>query len=186
MATNLLLDKRTPWTADDWLDLPDDGRRYEIMDGALIMAPPPSPLHPAVTDEIRQLLRPALPKHLRVQENTGVRLGADLRIPVLVVLRTEAVWRPGALLAEDVLLVVEVVSPSSVQEDRVAKPARFARAGIPHYWMVDPADGPSVHVLRLVGTVYERSHLGRGEDVLALREPVEVRFTPSSLLPPGP
>ncbi|WP_322780451.1 Uma2 family endonuclease [Frankia sp. Cas4] len=186
MATNLLLHKRTPWTAQDWLELPDDGRRYEITAGALLMAPPRSPLHQAVTDEIRQLLRPALPKHLRVQENTGVRLGDNLRIPDLVVLRAEAVWRPGALLAEDVLLVVEVVSPSSAQEDRVAKPAQFARAGVAHYWMVDPADGPCVHVLRLTGTVYERSHLGRGEDVLALREPVEVRFTPASLLPPAP
>jgi Uma2 family endonuclease len=186
MATNLLLDKRTPWTADDWVELPDDGRRYEIADGALIMAPPPSPLHQAVTDEIRQILRPALPKDLRIQENTGVRLGDQLRIPDLVVLRAEAVWRPGALLADDVLLAVEVVSPSSAQEDRVAKPAQFARAGVGHYWVVDPADGPSVHVLRLAGTVYERTHLGRGEDVLTLWEPVEVRFSPASLLPPRP
>ena len=187
MATRPLLDKRTPWTAEDWQDLPDDGRRYEIVEGKLVVAPPPSAMHQAVAARVHRLVLPSLPGHFDVQENIGVRLGDSIRIPDLVVLSAAAVWRPGGvLLPEDVLLAVEVVSPSNARDDRIVKPAQLAAASVPHFWLVDPAGGPAVHVHRLAGSVYEQTHLGRGEDVLDLHEPFPVTLVPSRLLPPRP
>jgi len=49
-----------------------------------------------------------------------------------------------------VMLVVEIVSPESGHRDRVVKPEKYARAGIPHYWLINDDQGaPIVHVFEL-------------------------------------
>ncbi|KXP01369.1 hypothetical protein AXK60_03575 [Tsukamurella pseudospumae] len=55
----------------------------------------------------------------------------------------------GTLTAADVVLVIEILSPSSHRVDRVTKRDEYARAGIPHYWIVD-VDEQSAEVLALV------------------------------------
>jgi Uma2 family endonuclease len=187
MTGSLLDTKFTPWTAEDWQLLPDDGRRYEIVDGSLIVAPPPNIWHQGIAGAICAALRRQLPMDLLVQENTGVRLGRSVRIPDLVVFHSAAFWRPeGVLQPADVVLAVEVESPSSVRADRIGRPAQLAAHGIPHYWRVEAAGGPAVHVHRLAGDTYEQVAVARGEGELAVGEPFGVRLVPARLLPRRP
>ena len=66
----------------------------------------------------------------------GVQIGDDLLVPDVIVYR--AGDYPGNLPAHAARLVVEVTSPSNRINDTVLKLDRYARAGIPHYWVVDP------------------------------------------------
>lgn len=127
-----------PWTIDD---LPDDGFRYEIIDGSLLVPPPPAPPHVRVTSLLRRLLETPAPTAYFVAENVGISLTGDrrnYRIPDITVMHAPAINRPESVLrAADVVLAVEVVSPDRGGDDQVAKRYRYGKAGIPHYWIVD-------------------------------------------------
>jgi Uma2 family endonuclease len=77
-----------------------------------------------------------------------------------------------------VLLAVEVMSPSSVSNDRVSKPAQYAAAGIPHFWRLEP--GPVLCTYALAGSVYRET--GRFTGDVLLEEPVPLRFDLAALL----
>lgn len=113
-----------PWTLADLASLPDDGQRYEIVDGSLLVSPPPTLLHQAVTDRVRRLLRAAAGPDFEVLEGVGVQLPNGLLVPDVVVAHGEAVWSGRSVLRPaDLVLAVEVVSSSSTTTDRVTKPA---------------------------------------------------------------
>ena len=97
-----------PWTTEALYALPEDGMRHELLDGTLLVSPPPSVPH--------QL---AAPPDIEVLEAVGVAVSAGLLVPDVVVAPAAAVH--GAqrnLAATDVLAVVEIVSPSSRTQDR--------------------------------------------------------------------
>ncbi|WP_246160332.1 Uma2 family endonuclease [Nocardioides humilatus] len=137
MSTELIAG---PWTYADLEDLPDDGRRYEIIDGLLIVNASPIPDHQGIVLSLSMLLRDAAPADVRV-----------LPAPMDVVLADDTVVEPDVLVARrsdfgpknlpgPPLLAVEVLSPSTRVIDLNLKKERFERAGIPSYWIVDPAD----------------------------------------------
>ena len=131
---------RGPWTIDDLADTPDDGNRYEIFDGSLLVSPPPALPHGDAVYRLRRRLEAHAPEHLRVVENVGVLIatGRSLFVPDLTVVRSEAMRRPAAALqAPDALLVVEVLSPGNAGRDLVIKRHEYAAGGIPEYWIVD-------------------------------------------------
>lgn len=179
------------WTVDDLFDLPDDGMRYELVDGALLVSPPATLGHNSAGFELGKLLDAALDDSWRVVPAPGVVLDEsrrNYREPDLVVVRRSAM---GAWLATaaDVLLAVEVMSPSSVTDDRLTKPAQYARAGIADYWRLErgaaPASGAAAtgRVLithQLEGDVYRET--GRYTDDVAIDEPVRLRFRLAQLL----
>ena len=127
----------------DYAALPDDGRRYEIHDGELSVTPAPSPHHQWVIGELFALLR----EHVR-----AARLGRVFVSPLDVILDDSTIVQPDLVfLASErtglvsgrgiegaPTLVVEVLSPSTGEIDRVRKRQLYARYGVPHYWMVDP------------------------------------------------
>jgi Uma2 family endonuclease len=127
-----------PWTIDD---LPDDGYRYEIIDGSLLVPPAPGVPHFRVTGRLHHLLVAQAPTSVFVGENGGIALTADrrnYRIPDITVVHASAVERDdGVFVPADVVLTVEVVSPGSGGDDQVMKRYRYGKAGIPHYWIVD-------------------------------------------------
>src|SRR5262245_47147292 len=90
-----------PWTIDDLDQTPDDGYRYGIVDGSLLVSPPPNLPHCDVNQRIANLLTRQAPAHLRV---LAVGAGIDISrrttyyIPDVVVLRREALRRDGNLL----------------------------------------------------------------------------------------
>ena len=164
------------WTVDD---LPDDDGRYEIVDGTLLVSPPPALRHSVAAAALSHLLRPRLPDGFGVVTEPGVHFGVrDYRQPDLVVYDRGALGR-DRLEPADVLLAVEIVSPSSVSTDRVTKPAQYAAAGIPHFWRLE-LDPLLLVVHRLAGAAYEAD--GSYDDEVALEQPLPVAFRLASLL----
>jgi Uma2 family endonuclease len=149
------------WTGDEYDRLPaDDGVRRELVDGVLHVSPSPADPHQTLAAELCVVLRRSAPRELyHVTQGVEVRLGERLRfIPdVLAVTAAAARRRASQYLPHEVVLAVEIESPSSVSMDRLLKPGRYADAGIPYYWRVelDPALKLVAHeiddVYRVVG-----------------------------------
>jgi Uma2 family endonuclease len=151
-----------PLTLADYLALPEEAdRRFELQEGALVMTPSPGGGHQNCGLELAIQIRQALPDGLKVLQEIDVDLGlvppeqpATVRKPDLVVVAREAFERiraVGPLMADEVLLAVEIISPSSRRTDSLIKRAEYADAGIGHYWMVDLDDGPSLTACHLGG-----------------------------------
>lgn len=172
-----------PWTTDDLAGLPDDGQRYEIIDGSLLVSPPPAPKHQLVSGRLAVFLRDAAPRGLDVVEAVGLRLALGrLLIPDVVVASSAVLTGDGPTVApQDVPLVVEVVSPSNAAMDRIFKPQLYAAGGIPWMWRVELAPGGvEIVVLELVaGAVVERV---RATDVLRVESPYPVEIPVKQLL----
>jgi Uma2 family endonuclease len=145
-------------TVDDYLAMPDDGKRYELLDGSLEEMTGPNLKHQRV------LLRLAV---LLVRELQDAGVGEVLTAPFDVVLGERTVLQPDVLFircentgvlndrnargAPDV--VVEVLSDSTRRKDVVRKTRLYARAGVPWYWVVDP-DVDRIEFLRRDGEGY--------------------------------
>lgn len=156
-----------PWTYADLTRLPDDGRRYEIIDGVLYEMPSPSADHArAIMNLILSVLGPlvqALGGRLFTAPLDVFLPGADPVQPDLLVLLPEQlhlVSRRGIEGAP--ALIVEVLSPSNADYDRTVKRALYARAGVREYWLVSP-DAATVEVLVLEGDRY-RTHVRAAGD----------------------
>jgi Uma2 family endonuclease len=138
-VVTLVTDSTRTYRADDLAETPEDGHRYEVIEGMLIVNAPPIPAHQLIVGHLYRALHGALagtdrvvfmsPVELRISDVTGVE-------PDLVVLPNSSIG--DARLGLPVDLVVEVVSPSSVRKDRLLKLAVYEDAGIPAYWIADP------------------------------------------------
>jgi len=117
--------------------LPED-LPYELIDGRLALSPSPLPFHQFLSSEIQYSLRARRPREyfLATYQSVLVDSRNEPRPDVVVM------WRRGAnrtpVLAADVLLAVEVISPESTTRDRRDKMKLYAYAGIPAYWVIDP------------------------------------------------
>jgi len=131
------------WTYDDWARLPDDGTRYEVIDGELHMTPPPSVSHQFtianLLDAMRAFVRVGqlgfvLPSPIGVQlPNQPVPLQPDI---VFVSSARKAII--GKEYIEGVPdLIVEILSPSNWMYDRHEKFRLYQTSGVPEYWIVD-------------------------------------------------
>ncbi|WP_298446674.1 Uma2 family endonuclease, partial [Gordonia sp. (in: high G+C Gram-positive bacteria)] len=123
--------------------LPDDGHRYELIDGLLIVSPAPKRRHQVAVGELFVRLRAASPDVLE-----ALLAPFDVVLPDTTVMQPDILVAPVADLTDDALpgpplLAVEVLSPSTRIFDLTLKKDRLARAGCPHYWVVDP-DEPSI------------------------------------------
>ena len=153
------------------MDLPDDGRRYEILDGELEVSPAPAPRHQAVSLNLVWVL------HAHIRE---CGLGSVYYAPIDVILADTSIVQPDlvfiAAARESIVsqrgiegppdLAVEILSPWSVRRDRVAKAAVYARHGIRHYWVVDP-DACVLEVYEADGAEYRL--VGRHEGAATVR-----------------
>ena len=131
--------------------MPDDGRRYELIGGAIVMTPAPGPEHQRVSRRLVALLEAAMPPgHEVFDAPIDLDLHGGQRVqPDVVVVPTASIG--GKRLSLPALLVVEIVSAGSTTHDTVTKRAVYAAAGIPAYWIVDPDRG-IVTALRLDDT----------------------------------
>ena len=129
------------WTRDMVLALPDDGNRYELFDGELLVTPAPTGLHQLALSRLHEMVAPYVRANGLGQtmwSPADLALGGEqLSQPDLFVMP----WLPDDRRAwsgfPDPVLVVEILSPSSDRFDRTVKRRRFQRAGIPEYWIVD-------------------------------------------------
>jgi len=172
-----------PWTTDDLAGLPDDGQRYEIIDGSLIVSPTPSTTHQLVAGRLAALIREFAPDGADVVEAVGLQLNSGrLLIPDVVVAQSSALLGfQKAVSPDDVHLVVEVVSPSNAAMDRVFKPQLYAAAGIRWMWRAELGpDGVEIVVLDLAdGAAVEHS---RSAGLLQVEVPFAVEIPVDRLL----
>ncbi len=158
------------WTYTDYAALPDDGQRYEILNGVLYMTPSPSWYHQEVVGRIFRYLS----AHI---EDAG--LGGAFVAPIDVELASNVVFQPDVVVmlnaSRDKMrerhivgapdLVVEVASPGSETYDRHNKNVAYARAGVLEYWIADP-DARTIEVLTLGIGEYHSQGVFRGEATL--------------------
>lgn len=137
-------------TAEEFDALPENPRR-ELVDGVIQMMASPNLRHQAVKLAMYYELAALCPDELAVSSEVEVRLAPLLRrIPDVLVMRGEHYHATSSQLRPDQLvLVVEVVSPGSESTDRETKPRQYARAGIPHCWRVETSPGIELHTFRL-------------------------------------
>jgi Uma2 family endonuclease len=145
-------DSGRSWTFEDLLELSDDGFRYEIIDGSLLVTPPPGVGHQRIVTELVVALSTAAPPKLLVLAGAGVaKMQGETTYfepDVVVVDRDAAPDGDNKLNPQFVRLVIEVVSPSSERIDNVLKRDAYARMGLPHYWIVTPQDRLTAYDLR--------------------------------------
>jgi Uma2 family endonuclease len=173
------------WTIDRLADLPE-GPRYEIVDGSLLVSPPPNTFHFGATSRLARLLDRACPHELiasGVGLGVNVHDGASYYIPDVIVVRGSVTKTEStAVDPADVLLVVEVVSPSNASRDTVLKRHDYAEAGIPHYWIVDHKT-QTVTVLALddSGRRYVETAVVRPGERWTTEEPFPFTFDPAEI-----
>lgn len=161
------------WTYQDYAALPNDGNRYEILEGVLYMAPAPEIPHQiAVSRILTELMIHVEYKGLgrALAPPTDVELASDFvcEPDVVVVLKehSERITSSRILGAPD--LVVEVASPSTTQRDRTVKKRRYALAGIKEYWLVEPKQ-QTIEVLILENGEYYSLGVFKGKETLTSR-----------------
>jgi Uma2 family endonuclease len=166
------------FTVDDLLELPDDGNRYELFNGSLLVSPAPTPVHQSIITAVLAVLLQARPPELVPLTTVNVRAtDKDFFIPDVVVVRKEVVKTVGLMFSpSDILLAVEVVSPSTKMRDRMFKAEAYAKAGIPNYWRIEPDEGPTLYVHELKGELYEPPAVFKAGTVADLTKPFPISF----------
>lgn len=138
----LHLDSEREWTYEDYRALPEDGNRYEVIDGRLFASPAPSPYHQTLSRRIQFLFYPLEQAGQGQIFNAPIDLlmqGATPVQPDLVFLTSEQASLVTRRALEGVPeLLVEILSPSTAGRDRTLKLNKYATCGVPHYWIVDP------------------------------------------------
>ncbi|MDT5031023.1 MAG: hypothetical protein QOC94_1194 [Actinoplanes sp.] len=173
------------WTTDDLDALPEDGLRRELLDGVLLVSPSPTDIHQIIAGRLMVALEETCPDSLQVTQAVEVRV-SDRRsfIPDVLIATDEAAKRHARFYApQEVVLAVEVVSPTSQSIDRFMKPALYAKAGIPFYWMVETEGGLKVHTykLKFEDEVYQPS--GTFTDAIKIDQPWRIDIPMARLRP---
>jgi Uma2 family endonuclease len=169
------------WTLELLDRLPDDGLRYELLDGTLLVSPAPTLLHQVVAANIFRLL------DVGVGDEHAVLFapldwqpdGRTSLQPDLLVVRKDRLAR--SRLTDAPIVVVEIASPSSARIDRTLKLSRYAEGDVRHYWIVDPRV-PSVSIYELINDDYQLAASGQGDDTVTVSAPFEVSVVPSELV----
>jgi len=181
METVTTLPRSRALTRADLEAMPDDGHRYELVDGTLVVTPAPAWRHQRAVLELAVRLRESCPEDLEVLiAPFAVALTEDteLQPDVLVARRSELTQRE---LPTAPRLAVEVLSPSTRLIDLNLKKARFEVAGTPAYWVVDPL------LARLIAWELREGEYVEVADVTAdeafeATVPFPVRVVPASLV----
>ncbi|MFG2111256.1 Uma2 family endonuclease [Streptomyces sp. NPDC048718] len=180
-----------PWTTERVLALGEDrGQRRERVGEALLLSPAPGVAHQRALSRLRRLLDDAVRRagaHAEVFGAVNVALPDGLFVPDIAVVEASAAAEdPIAVDSEAVLLVVEIVSPSSSgrRTDRLLKPPYYAEAGIEHLWRLEPEPLPALIVSELSeGRYAERAVAEAGRET-AIEAPFPLKLDPGRLVRP--
>ena len=162
--------------------MPDDGNRYELIEGEIVVSPSPVSRHQVISARLFRLLDDARPVGLMV-----------LYAPLDVALEELSVVEPDLVVFEESqlgerglhsapLLVVEILSPSTRSRDLVRKKRLYERAGVASYWVVDP-DGDEVAITawELRDGRYQVVAAIAGDEEWAATSPYDVSVIPAHL-----
>lgn len=129
------------YTAADLEEMPEDGNKYEVVHGELLVTPSPRMLHQRIVLRLGRLLAEYLEAHPvgEVFPGGDVAFGEDsLVIPDLLVLDLASARTGSWAEADRPMLAIEVLSPASARADRFTKRRLYQEMGVPVYWLVDP------------------------------------------------
>jgi Uma2 family endonuclease len=178
-----------PFTVADLGGMPDDGHRYEVLDGVLVVSPAPRPVHQRGVARLLIALDAAapvdvevLPAPLAVRPQGHLPLEEQLTElqPDIVVAR-EADYGERDLPTSP-LLAVEVLSPSTRLFDVNLKRAAYERMGAPSYWLLDPATETLTAFELDADGRYQPVAKAQGEEEFAVARPFPFRTRPAGLL----
>ncbi len=175
-------------SVDEYALLPNDGKRYQILDGELDVTPAPTPRHQRISRRLQRLLEDGLAEGGR---------GEVFDAPIDVVLDRYNVVEPdlvfvssarAGIVGEKAIegtpdLLVEILSPSTRRTDVLVKSELYARFGVAWYLVVDP-DLDRVEVYRLAGSSYELLRTGQSPSELELPELGGVRISLQKIFGP--
>jgi Uma2 family endonuclease len=126
------------YSIEDVLALPDDAPRVELRDGVMFVVPAPTSDHQGIQFLVQRWLYDHCPSDLLVRAELGVAVAHTHTFePDVLILRREISGTSHYFTADQVALVVEIVSPGTKRRDRIEKPADYADAGIPFFWRIE-------------------------------------------------
>ena len=159
------------WTYEDYATIPDDGKRYEVVNGVLFMSPAPDQKHQDTVGAIFVYLW----NHI----NLGM-LGRVYTAPFDVELASHTICQPDVMVilnanmskisdkrvigAPD--LVVEVASPSTARYDRREKLDAYARSGVTEYWIAEPTSR-TIEILTIEVNTFSSHGIFEGKTLLS-------------------
>ena len=130
------------YTADQVRALPEDGNRYEVVHGEILVTPAPRLMHQEVVSRLLVELRRYLevePAGHALLAPADISWGPDTLVqPDVFVVPLDQARSLDWTRIQDLLLVAEVLSPSSARADRFTKRIEYQRRRVPVYWIVDP------------------------------------------------
>ena len=154
---NMTLAAPKVWTYEDVRQLPDDGRRYEVIDGVLFVSPSPRSVHQLLSRRLQFFF------YQLELEGQGYVYDApmDLLMPSCTPVQPDLIFLLAdqyEMIRETCIegvphLLVEILSPDSGSRDRVKKLRKYASNGVCYYLLLDP-QAETLEVLHLDGLVY--------------------------------
>lgn len=171
-----------PFTVAELDRMPDDGRRYELVDGVLVVSPRPTQIHQVAALRVATLLEQATPPGLQVVPEPAVMISADTEFdPDVVVVGLEKIG--DAKVTTPPLLVVEVRSPKTALVDLNTKKAAYERFGVCSYWIVVPdLKRPELIAFELCDGRYEQVAHVTGDEPFRAERPFAVEVVPARLV----
>ena len=172
-----------PFTVDDLEGFPDDGNRYELIDGMLLVSPAPGWAHQEMSFAFGVELRAICPPDMRVllaPFAVQTAFDSEVQPDVIVTLYTDLTPKN---LPVAPLLAVEVLSRSTRLVDLNLKKAHYEWIGVASYWILDPTEPGSLTVFELDdgGRYQEVAHIV-GDEEFAAERPFAITVVPARLL----
>ena len=173
------------WTIDDLDRLGEGGQRRELIDGVVPIGPQPGALHEKVVDLVCGRMQALCPAEYEVGQGVEIRFNSRrCFIPdVEVVLAGAGTRRRTWYEPREVVIAVEVVSPTSLIMDRITKPALYAAAGIPYYWRVETDGGVEVSTYRLDAVSETYRLIGESDTVIEAADPWQISIPIADVTP---
>ncbi|MFH1898653.1 MAG: Uma2 family endonuclease [Candidatus Desantisbacteria bacterium] len=174
MSNALAVDLREDiWTYEDYLTLPNDGKTYQVIGGDLFMTAAPLIYHQAISRNLAFIIWEFVKDH---------DMGEVFNSPVDIVFGSTNVVQPDIVYVSkkrlDIIrekaifgapdLVIEILSPTTLQMDVLLKKALYQRFGVREYWIVDPKE-QKVEVFVMEGGKYESKGIFFQQDVVEVR-----------------
>ena len=171
-----------PFTVAELDRMPDDGHRYELLDGVLVVSPRPTPAHQVVAFTLATILDRASPPEWQVVPEPPVMVSHDTEFaPDVVVVSRDQL--SGIKITQPPVLAVEVRSPSTALIDLNRKKAAYERFAVPSYWVIIPDAGkPELIAFELRDGHYHEAARASGDEPFVAARPFAVEVVPARLV----